>query len=164
MTETEKEVLAGVYSALYGSALELEASLNSGGYECDWSWQNYGIDAENKDVVPYPVPVFCIYGVGGIAITPEGGVFDARLDKIKLMSLNIDAVFAGRRAEIYDTESGGELVYGPGCDIKSVVSKVFLTPSDSFRVCVYFPGAVSYNDFRELIAEFSVKEEENDEE
>lgn len=164
MTETEKEVLTNVYSSLYESALELEASLNSGGYECDWSWQNYGIDTESKDVVPYPVPVFRVYGVGGIAVTPEGGVFDAKLDKIKLMSLNIDAVFAGRRAEIYDTESGGGMIYGPGDDIKSVVSKVFLTSSDSFRVCVYFPGAVSYNDFRGLIAEFSVKEEEDDEE
>ena len=78
MTQTEKDALESVYSKLYESALQLDAALNSGGYECDWGWYNHGVDPNTGDVVPYPVPVFTVYGVGGIAITPEGSMTDSR--------------------------------------------------------------------------------------
>ena len=164
MTQTEKEVLTNVYSSLYDSALRLDAALNSGGYECDWGWYNHGIDPLTGDVVPYPVPVFKIYGVGGIAITPDGSIFDARLSKIRLMSMNPETVFSSRRAEVYDMENGENVIFTGEDDAKTFVSKLFLTPSDDFRVCVFMPGAVSFNEFRALLAEFAAKEEEPDEE
>ncbi|MBQ6183583.1 MAG: hypothetical protein IJK33_06820 [Clostridia bacterium] len=164
MTQTEKDALNSVYSRMYESALQLDAALNSGGYECDWGWYNHGIDPNTGDVVPYPVPVFTVYGVGGIAITPEGSVFDSRLSKIKLMSMNPETVFSGRRAEVYDMENGETVVFSSGDDVKTFISRLFLTPSDDFRVCVYMPGAVSFNEFRSLLAEFAVREEETDEE
>ena len=160
MTQADKETLERIYSYLYDSALQLEAALNSGGYECDWGWYNRGIDPQTGDIIPYPVPVFKIYGIGGIAITPEGSEFDARLNKIKLMSMNPETVFSGRRAEVYDMENSAETVFSSGDDVKTFVSKLFLTPSDDFRVCIYMPGVVSFNEFRALLAEFAVKEEE----
>jgi len=163
MTAEERESLNRIYSHLYSSALELESALNSGGYECDWGWYNHGTDSTG-DVVPYPVPVFKVYGVGGIAVTPDGSYFDSALTKGKLMSLNLESVFTRHRCEVYDTENGSSRVFGPDDDVKTFLSKVFLTPSDSFRVCVYLPGAVSFNEFRTLLAQFAVKEDEEDEE
>ena len=98
MTQTEKDALESVYSKLYESALQLDAALNSGGYECDWGWYNHGVDPNTGD------------------------------------------------------------------DVKTFISRLFLTASDDFRVCVYMPGAVSFNEFRALLAEFAVREEETDEE
>jgi streptogramin lyase len=164
MTQTEKETLERVYSELYSSALQLDAALNSGGFESDWGWYNHGVDPCTGDVVPYPVPVFRICRVGGLAITPEGSVFDARLTKIKLMSMNPETVFSGRRAEVYDMENGETRVFSSGDDVKTFISKIFLIPSDDFRVCIYMPGAATFNEFRALLAEFSVREEENGEE
>ena len=163
MTEAEKDVLDKIYSQLYSSALTLDAELNSGGFECDWGWYNYGLNDTDDDVCPFPVPVFKVYGAGGIALLPEGSVFDARLSKKDLMSLDMRSVFGGRRVEIYDTESGDTLVCGKDDGVDSFITRVFLTPSDSFRVRVYFPGAVSFNDFRTLLAAFAVKEDENEE-
>ena len=155
--ENKIQFLNKIYTSLSENASRLTSGLNSAGYECGWEWK----ENPTSDGRSYPLPVLDIYKLCTVIVDVDVIVLDMKVNRKKLLEMNVKKAASRRRIEIYAFDKSGIFpILGYDGDTSMVVPALLSNVFDSFRVRVKLDKNTDISDIRVLLAEFSEPEGE----